>query len=206
MTDWHLKITILLGSGCLVLLQNIGERKRGSEVKRPVILHNKRAFFLQPFTGGESQIVSLWADKSQFSLTFRQEGRVPWQKQCIAMVKETDPTWSQNWLLPATVPLLWPSPVWGQCPVLSHPVSSWSTTLAGVAAEFWWLQHPLFTEVTSDIFSLGQIFTRNSHILSCSLKDILLLWILRREVKSMISDSWSFSNISLFLPTSLWSS
>ena len=91
------------------------------------------------------------------------------------------------------------------CSFLSW-VSSGCITLAGVAAESWWLQHPLFTDVTSDIFSLCQIFTRNSHILSCSLKDILLLWILRREIKSMKSDSWSFSNISLFLPTSLWSS
>ena len=139
-------------------------------------------------------------------VAFRQKGMVPWQKQCIAMVKETDPAWSQNWLLPATVPLLWPSPVWGQCPVLSHPVSSWSTTLAGVAAESWWLQHPLFNDVTGDIFSSHEIFTRNSHILSCKLKDILLLWILRKEVKSMISDPYSFSTIFIFLPISLWSS
>ena len=137
MTDWYLKITILLGSGCLVLLQNIGERKWGSEVKRPVILHNKRAFFLQPFTGGESQIVSLWADEDHFSLTFRQEGRVPWQKQCIAMVKETDPAWSQNWLLPATVPLVCPSPVWGQRLVLSHPESP-----QGASPLQGWLQSP----------------------------------------------------------------
>ena len=180
MTDWYLKITILLGSGCLVLLQNIGERKRGSEVKRPVILHNKRAFFLQPFTGDESQIVSLWADEGHFSLTFRQEGRVPWQKQCIAMVKETDPAWSQNWLLPVIVPLMCTSPVWDQCPVLSYPESPQGAPFQG------WLQHPLFTDVTSDIFSLYQIFARNSHILFCSLKNILLLWILRREIKSIL--------------------
>ena len=194
-------------SDYLVLLQNIGERRRRSEVKRPFILYNKRVFFLQPFTGDEGLIVSLWADKSHFSLTFRQEGRVPWQKQCIAVVKETDPAWSQYWPIPVTVPLCVHLPCLGPVSCsFSSWVSSGCTTLAGVAAESWWLQHSLFNDVTSDIFSSHQIFTRNSHILSCSLKDILLLWILRREVKSMISDSWSFSNISVFLPTSLWSS
>ena len=42
---------------------------------------------------------------------------------------------------------------------------------------------------------------------SCSLQDILFLWILRREIKSiMISDLQSLHNIAIFLPTSLWSS
>ena len=137
MTDYCLKVTILLGSEYLVLLQNIGERRRGSEVKRPFILHNKRVFFLQPFTGGEGQIVSLWADKSHFGLTFRQEGRGPWQKQWITMAKETDPAWSQYWLLPATVPLVCTSPVWGQYPVLSHPESP-----QGAPPLQGWLQSP----------------------------------------------------------------
>ena len=43
-------------------------------------------------------------------------------------------------------------------------VSSGCTSLAGVAAESWWLQHPLFTDVTGDIFNLCQIFTGNFHI------------------------------------------
>ena len=42
---------------------------------------------------------------------------------------------------------------------------------------------------------------------SCSLQDILFLWILRREIKSiMISDLQSLHNIAIFLPTSLQSS
>ena len=203
MTDWYLKITILLGSGCLVLLQNIGERKRGSEVKRPVILHNKRAFFLQPFTGGEGQIVSLWAHKSQFSLTFRQKGRVPWQKQCIAMVKETDPAWSLYWLLPATVPLVCTSPVWGQCPVLSHPESP-----HGAPPLQGWLQ-------SSDGCSIlcllkwpvtFLVYARYLPEILIFYPVTLLLWILRKEVKSMISDPYWFSTIFVFLPISLWSS
>ena len=122
MADWCLKITL----DAWFFYRT--ERRGGEEVKSKDHLScTIRGYlffffsFLQPFTGGESQIVSLWADEGHFSLTFRQEGRVPWQKQCIAMVKETDPAWSQNWLLPATVPLVCPSPVWGQHLVLSHP-------------------------------------------------------------------------------------
>ena len=63
--------------------------------------------------------------KIHFSLTFRQRGRVPWQKQWIAKakVKEIDPTWSQNWFFPITVLLMGTSAIWGHYLVLSHPES-----------------------------------------------------------------------------------
>lgn len=50
-----------------------------------------------------------------------------------------------------------------------------------------WLHHHLFTDVTGDIFSLQQIFTKNFHILSCSLRGYIIIWILREGNKINLS-------------------
>ena len=177
MADWCLKITL----DAWFFYRT--ERRGGEEVKSKDHLScTIRGYlffffsFLQPFTGGESQIVSLWAEKSHFHLTFRQRGRVPWPKQWPAAVKETHPAWSQNWLLPATVPLICTSPVWGQCPVLFHPESP-----QGAPALQGWLLSPdgysilclLMWQVTFLIYARYLLEISISPY--CSLKDILLL-------------------------------
>ena len=118
--------------------------------------------FLQPFTSGQGQTVSLWAEKSHFSLTFRQRSRIPQQKQWVAKakvkeiqhaVKTGSSCYSSSDLhLRYLGPVSWAFSSW---------VFSGCTSLAGVSAESWWLQHPLFTDVTGGIFSSHQIFTRN---------------------------------------------
>ena len=80
--------------------------------------------FLQPFTGGEGQIVSLGAEKRYFNIQAEGQSSLTKAMNSNTNVKGTDPTWSQNWLSPGTVPLLGTCAIWGQYPVLSRPESS----------------------------------------------------------------------------------
>ena len=48
--------------------------------------------FLQPFTGGQGEGVSLWAEQRHFSLTFRERGRVPRGRPlCMPIAIERSP-------------------------------------------------------------------------------------------------------------------
>ena len=118
--------------------------------------------FLQPFTSGQGQTVSLWAEKSHFSLTFRQRSRIPQQKQWVAKAKVKEIQQAvktgSSCYSSSDLHLHCLGPV--SC-AFSSWVSTGCTTLAGVSAESWWLQHPLFTDVTGGIFSSHQISTRN---------------------------------------------
>ena len=69
--------------------------------------------FLQPFTCGQGQIISLWVEWRHFNSPAERQGSLRRAIMCDykskgneIQVKETVPTWSQNRLFPAT--LLWP--------------------------------------------------------------------------------------------------
>ena len=72
-------------------IEQRGEQTRKSSQKAIYLAKLERdvfiSSFLQPFTSGQGQTVSLWAEKSHFSLTFRQRSRIPQQKRWVAKAK-----------------------------------------------------------------------------------------------------------------------
>ena len=72
-------------------IEQRGKQARKSSQKAIYLGKLERDVFisslLQPFTSGQGQTFSLWAEKSHFSLTFRQRSRIPQQKRWVAKAK-----------------------------------------------------------------------------------------------------------------------
>ena len=147
-------------------IEQRGKQARKSSQKAIYLAKLERDVFisslLQPFTSGQGQTFSLRAEKSHFSLTFRQRSRIPQQKRWVAKVKVKEIQHAVK-TGSSLLQFLWSASPLSGASVLCFLILSllMDTTLAGVSAESWWLQHPLFTDVTGGIFSSHQIFTRN---------------------------------------------